>query len=382
MPNINLKDGRNRDARVRAESVGERATVRYVDQAGQDVRMKKVLRATAEHSYDRLKSAASGDDEALAANLVTADTDVDLERIGMFLTGASRVFVNRAGEIVTHITETEVVRAPSGEEKERRPRKRPEPNTDGDLPVSWTGRLIKKDEALRRFVFSSKLQIVHVNGLTYDFLYSMAKELHEAGSLMLLGAGKSGKDPLIFTRHATPHRGFLEGRTNGDTYVLLLHLSKMELKAPVAVEPVVAAHAAATAAQIAPNAVPAAVTPIMPPVTEHPAAPPAIVPPAAEPVPLAATQAPAQSRSRRPTVRDITSATSAEPAIPANAKPEIAAVTEGAKTARARASRPKAKTPPAEATGPAAMAADQATPEATAPAAPARKRSPKPSAPQ
>lgn len=381
MPNINLKDGRNRDARVRAESVGERATVRYVDQAGHDVRMKKVLRATAEHSYDRLKSAVSGDDEALAASLVAADTDVDLERIGMFLTGASRVFVNRAGEIVTHIAETEIVRAPSGEEKERRPRKRAEPNTDGDLPVSWTGRLVKKDEALRRFVFSSKLQIVHVNGLTYDFLYSMAKELHEAGSLMLLGAGKSGKDPLIFTRHSTPHRGFLEGRIKGDTYVLLLHLSKMELKAPVAAEPVVAAHAAATAAQIAPNAG-QATPPSPPPASEQPAAPPAIVPPTAEPVPLAATQAPAQTRSRRPTVRDITSATSAEPAIPANAKPEIAAVTDVAKTAKARASRSKAKSPPAEATIPAAIASDQAAPEATAPVAPARKRSPKPTASQ
>ena len=77
MPNINLKDGRNRDARVRAESVGERATVRYVDQAGADVRMKKVLRATAEHGYDRLKFAVGGDDEALARRLVDDDADVD-----------------------------------------------------------------------------------------------------------------------------------------------------------------------------------------------------------------------------------------------------------------------------------------------------------------
>jgi hypothetical protein len=29
-----------------------------------------------------------------------------------------------------------------------------------------------------------------------------------------------------------PYRGFLEGRTRGDTYRLVLHLSNLELKAP------------------------------------------------------------------------------------------------------------------------------------------------------
>ena len=51
---------------------------------------------------------------------------------------------------------------------------------------------------------------------------------------MLLGAGPKSNQPLIFRRGGTPYRGFLEGRTQGDKYCLLLHYSNIELKAPAA----------------------------------------------------------------------------------------------------------------------------------------------------
>ena len=73
---------------------------------------------------------------------------------------------------------------------------------------------------------------MHINGLTYDFLYEMAKELHEAKALMIVGAGPNGKSPLIFRSRSLPYRGFLEGRIDGDKYILLLHLSNLELKVP------------------------------------------------------------------------------------------------------------------------------------------------------
>ena len=96
---------------------------------------------------------------------------------------------------------------------------------------------MKKSEVYNKFVFASKSQIVHVNGLTYDFLFGIAKELEEKESLMLLGAGPKGAQPLIFHRGGTPYRGFLEGRTQGDKYCLLLHLSNMEFKVPEAAAP-------------------------------------------------------------------------------------------------------------------------------------------------
>jgi len=116
--------------------------------------------------------------------------------------------------------------------KKRRPRQRHEANVDTEIPLTWTGNKISKSDAIRKYVFSSKLQIIHVNGLTYDFLFEMAKELADENALMLLGGGKKGKDPLVFRRGSVPYRGFLEGRVDGESYVLLLHLSNMELQQP------------------------------------------------------------------------------------------------------------------------------------------------------
>ena len=134
--------------------------------------------------------------------------------------------------IVYRIEQTEKVMDVDGKVKERRPRRRAEANVDGEVPLTWTGKKIEKSDAIRRFVFTSKLQVVHVNGLTYDFLYGMAKELDTEHSLMMVGGGSDGKDPLVFRRGSLPYRGFLEGRVDGERYILLLHLSNMELKIP------------------------------------------------------------------------------------------------------------------------------------------------------
>ena len=54
MPNINLRDKRNRDALVRADSVKQTAIVRYVDKDGAQPKLRHVLRATAEHGVETL----------------------------------------------------------------------------------------------------------------------------------------------------------------------------------------------------------------------------------------------------------------------------------------------------------------------------------------
>ena len=182
------------------------------------------------------------------------------------------------------------------------------PNVESEIPITWTGRLIKKNDAIRRFVFSGKLQIVHVNGLTYDFLFGMAKELAEADSMMLLGAGKSGKDPLIFRRGATPYRGFLEGRIDGDKYILLLHLSKLELKRPAEAPVAVVADQAAAA-----------------PVAAAVAPPPAALPTAA-----------VEDAPKKPTVADVLAATEQVATPTAPVKDEIAETVVAAKTGKAR----------------------------------------------
>jgi len=232
MANINITDSRKRDAVVKAESISPRTRVRYIGPKGGAAYTRKILKSTVDHDFDSLLELASGDKEKLAELIVQQDKDVDMEQFGRTLWNVSRVYIDKDEEVTYRIQQNEVVYTPAGKFKERRPRERDEANVDSEIPLSWTGKKIPKAEAIRKYVFASKLQIVHINGLTYDFLYGMAKELAEAGELMLLGGGKSGKEPLVFRRGSTPYRGFLEGRVKGGEYMLLLHLSNAELKSP------------------------------------------------------------------------------------------------------------------------------------------------------
>lgn len=100
----------------------------------------------------------------------------------------------------------EVVKDPEGKGKERRPRKITEANVANEIPLKWTGKLMKKAEIFNRFVFASKIQITHVNGLTYDFLFTMATMPADADSLMLVGARARRIEPLILRRGGTAYR--------------------------------------------------------------------------------------------------------------------------------------------------------------------------------
>jgi len=235
MPNVNLSDARARDAVVKAESTRERHFLRYIGPWGQPVYSRRLLKATVDQSYERL-IAEHKDDEKLAKAMIAGDPEIDIERSGMFLWGLSRVYVNPKEELVYRIEQKELVRNPDGSKRTERDRRRLDPNVDEEIPLTWTGNLIPKAEAVRKFVFGTKLQIVHINGLTYDFLYEMAKSLHDESSLMIMGAGPKGRDPLVFRRGSTPYRGFLEGRVQGEKYILLLHLSNLEMKTPEGME--------------------------------------------------------------------------------------------------------------------------------------------------
>ncbi len=234
MPNVNLTDSRNRDAVVKAETTGVEEEIRYVDNQNQPSYNRKILKATVEHDFETLLKNHEGDAEALGTALVEGDPEVDMEICGHYLWGVSKVYVDSSDGIVYRIEQQEVVRGPGGRVREKRPRNRPDANVDSEIPLTWTDRRFDKEDAVRRFVFASKLQIVHINGLTYDFLYGMAKELAESNSLMMVGGGSKGRDPLVFRRGSVPYRGFLEGRIDGEKYLLLLHLSNLELKLPPA----------------------------------------------------------------------------------------------------------------------------------------------------
>lgn len=234
MGTINLANSKGRDAIVGSQPVKKTLKVRWLDEKGRQSQSARVVKNNMSHDLAALEAQAGGRDK-IAQLLVAGDPDVDLETFGSMLRDTSRVYVNPDGKIVHKVKQVEVLKNPDGSERERRPRKIAVPNTDTEAPLKWSGKLFKKKEVYNKFVFAGKRQIVHVNGLTYDFLFNMAKELEESESMMLVGAGPKNNLPLILTRGGTPYRGFLEGRTQGEKYCLILHLSNMELKpAPAA----------------------------------------------------------------------------------------------------------------------------------------------------
>ncbi|HEY2910143.1 MAG TPA: hypothetical protein VGI99_07850 [Gemmataceae bacterium] len=231
MPDISLTNNLGRDANVLAESVRIPVKVRWVDDQNRQAASSRLLKGTIDRDLDALLEKA-GSLEKVGEALIDSDPEIDLEAAGSFLRDTSRVYFNTDRKTVFSITQLEIVRNPDGSEKARRPKKPPTPNVGAEQPLLWSGKFLPKSGVYNKFVMAGKMQLFHINGLTYDFLFGIAKELEAKNSLMLMGAGPKANQPIVLRRGSVPYRGFLEGRTKGDEYCLLLHLSNMELKAP------------------------------------------------------------------------------------------------------------------------------------------------------
>lgn len=158
-----------------------------------------------------------------------------MEVIGREIGATHTVRLSAKGEILYAAPQVvEILYNADGSERERREPKDVPANVNDELPIRWTGRKMDLGDIVRKFAFKRTLQIKHVDGLTYDYLHAIAKSLADEDKAVLMGAGPKGRDPLIFNINGAPYRGFLEGRVDGEKYQLLLHLSNMELKRPVA----------------------------------------------------------------------------------------------------------------------------------------------------
>jgi len=231
MPDISLMNSLGRDAQVVAESVRIPVKVRWVDAGDRQAVSARLLKGTIDRDYEALLEALGAPDKVGDA-LIAGDPELDLESAGCFLRDTSRVYYNTERKTVFSVTQMEIVRNPDGTEKTRRPKKQQLPNVGAEQPLAWSGKFLPKKDVYNKFVMVQKMQLFHINGLTYDFLYGIAKELEQKNSLLLMGAGPKSNQPIVLRRGSVPYRGFLEGRTNGDEYALVLHLSNLELKAP------------------------------------------------------------------------------------------------------------------------------------------------------
>lgn len=226
---INLSNDKSRNAQVGFEQKREKSDIRTVCRNGGEFENARFLKSTISTEPDVLINQA-GSVYNFVTKIIEADPEIDFEQVGMHLSGVRKIFIAEDNSIIYRVNREEVVFTPDGEEKESHPFEDIESNINTDIPLRWTGKLIPIDKAIRMFVFSRKYQIKHINGLTYDFLHDMAKQLAEKRSLMLLGAGAKGVGPVVMSNGGTPYRAFLEGRIEGDKYCLIIHLTNLELK--------------------------------------------------------------------------------------------------------------------------------------------------------
>lgn len=228
MRTIHLSNDRRRDAQVGFELRRRKNAIGYRAPDGSEYTSARFLKSTVDTDPENL--AAHLPD--VAAALTEGDPEVDMELVGRRLAELKKVYLSPERRVVHAVTLTEHIFGPDGIEKSARLLTATEANINLDaMPIRWTGKLFPKTEALRKFVFANSYQIRHVNGLTFDFLCEIAKKLDESKSMVLVGGGEKGTSPLVMSANGTAYRAFLEGRVDGEKYMLILRLTNMELKA-------------------------------------------------------------------------------------------------------------------------------------------------------
>lgn len=227
---IHIANAKKRDAEVAVEQHVRRSPVYTVTAEGEEKSSVRLLKNTVQYEFEALLQVYGGDLTAFEDGLISSDTEIDFETTGRFLRGTHKLYIDRDGQIAYRLNLYQVIYGPDGEEIERHDINKLPANINTEYPLRWTGRRFDKSEAIRRFVFFRNYQIRHINGVTFDFLYNMAKDLQDSDQMVLVGAGPKGTDPILLTRGGSPYRGFLEGRALADRYALILHLSDIELK--------------------------------------------------------------------------------------------------------------------------------------------------------
>ena len=226
---INIANDKKRDALVGFESSKKEKNISYVLKNGDKPTNVKLLKTTSDFNLEKLLETHESLNN-LANAIIESDPEVDMEHVGMKIEFTNKIYITEDNKIQYGVDLYEIVYNPDSTEKERRYYNKVQSNINTDIPIKCSGKLIPKDEAVKRFVFNTKYQLRHISGLTYDFLFNMADQLQKSNSLMLVGGGKNGNEPLIFTEGGTSYRGFLEGRTLDNKYILILHLTNLELK--------------------------------------------------------------------------------------------------------------------------------------------------------
>ncbi len=161
--------------------------------------------------------------------LIKGDPEIDFDLIGRPMTPKCRVYVDAKGQVTHNFNLLEEKLSPTGEVKGTSPFRVKESNLDHPLPFS--GKFVPVHEAVQKFVFHRCYQVLHRDGLTYDFLMALCAEIQPKG-LLMVRAGLKGNEPLIIKRGGLQAQGFLWGRVQEKKYSCCLFLTFQEMKLP------------------------------------------------------------------------------------------------------------------------------------------------------
>jgi hypothetical protein len=229
MRKLRIANAQKRDAEIAFGGIVRKSSIHYTLPDGSLPLNIKVLKTDLNRQYESLFN-KYGSDEALSTALIEENPEIDIKKTGFFVNSVQKILIDENSNPVYKVSTIEQVYNTDGSLKEEKEFTTKNQNIVGDFPISWTGKQIPIEEAYNKFIFAKKYQLTHSNGLTFDFLYGMAKELSDKKVLMLLGAGPKGNEPLIFQENGRPYRAFLEGRINNESYLLIMHISNLELK--------------------------------------------------------------------------------------------------------------------------------------------------------
>jgi hypothetical protein len=195
----------------------------------------KALSLTADKEETFTESVHRGDvpaGEIVPESLIKGDPEVDLTHAGMIISGATRGYRKEgAKELVGDFQKFVTTILPDGTVKEKVTHSPKKANTDDLVPVKM-GKRIPITEAFGKFVFHNQYALTHDDGVKYEFLHAIAKDLHEKQEMAALGSGAKGNAPLVFIEGGSPYRAFLYGECEGQKYKLVVLITRMELKRP------------------------------------------------------------------------------------------------------------------------------------------------------
>jgi hypothetical protein len=200
---------------------------KHISKDGKKVRYVRAL------VYD----AAQNSDSILKdpAKLAEEDLEINIELAGQIVEHTTRIVVNKEYEPVYTYRHYDILEKPSGELMER-PHAISQANVDEKIPVKISEQYFDPKDVISKFVVRKSYYLIHNDGMSYKFLFDIAKKLHDLGKMVrLIGYDQQTKKPtpiVLITGGASFPAVFLEGKIQQDQYCLRLLLADRELKFP------------------------------------------------------------------------------------------------------------------------------------------------------